>query len=180
MLGELTHSNQVLKVFSLLSLLLAVLCGGLVYVTATRPPVVLAIAPSGAALDKGVLPKPEDEIRAAMQRYVDLRYHWEPATVKQKLQEAEAFVLPSSLKAYQAAAVNIVKVSSEKAIAQKVYPDKFEVNFEKKAVLITGDRLTAIQGLAAAGALRLELTFEPGHRTYANPWGIYVSKEKEF
>jgi hypothetical protein len=45
--------------------------------------------------------------------------------------------------------------------------------------LITGDRVTSIQGLKAAGNLKLQLTFESGQRTKENPWGIYITKEKE-
>lgn len=179
MIAELTHSNQVLKVFALLSLLLAILCGGLVYVTATRPPVVLALAPSGEALKKSALPKAEDEIRAAIQRYVELRYHWEPESVKQKLQEAEVFVPAQSIKAYQAAVVNVSKFSIEKAVSQRVYPETIEVSLEKKIALVSGDRVTSIQGLKAAGNLRLELSFEYGVRTQGNPWGVYISKERE-
>lgn len=179
MLGELTHSNQVLKVFALLSLTLAILCGGLVYITATRPPVVLALAPSGDALEKTGLPRPEDEIRAAIQRYVELRYHWEPDTVKQKLQDAEAFIPAQSLKAYQAAVTNVSKFSIEKAVTQRIYPEVVEVSLERKIALVSGDRVTSIQGLKAAGNLRLELSFDNGLRTKGNPWGVYISKERE-
>jgi hypothetical protein len=39
--------------------------------------------------------------------------------------------------------------------------------------------VTSIQGLKAAGNLKLELTFESGSRTEGNPWGLYISKERE-
>ncbi|MCM2279259.1 MAG: hypothetical protein NDJ89_14385 [Oligoflexia bacterium] len=179
MLGELTHSNQVLKVFALLGLALALVCGGLLYVTATRPPVVLALSPSGASLEQTTLPKPEDEVREAIARYLELRYRWEPANVKQRLRGAEAFILPNSVRAYQAAVANVAKFSTEKAVAQRVYPEKIDVSLERRTAVITGDRVTAIQGLKAAGSLRLELGFESGTRSKENPWGIYVAKERE-
>lgn len=179
MLAEFTHSNQILKVFAVLGMALALVCGGLLYVTGTRPPVILALSPSGAALEQTALPKPEDEIRAAISRYIELRYRWEPATAKQKLHDAEAFVLPNSLKAYQTAMANIAKFAVEKAVAQRVYPEKFNVSVERKSALISGDRVTSIQGLKAAGNLRLELSFESGPRTKDNPWGVYISKERE-
>jgi hypothetical protein len=179
MLGELTHSNQVLKVFAFMGLAIALVCGGLLYLTATRPPLVLPLAATGEAIEKTTLPKPEDEIRAAINRYLELRYRWEPANVKQKLEQAQAFVLPNSVKAYQSAIANVAKFSTEKAVSQRVYPEKIEVNLDKKTVFITGDRVTAIQGLKAAGNLRLELGFDTGSRTRENPWGIYISKERE-
>jgi hypothetical protein len=39
--------------------------------------------------------------------------------------------------------------------------------------------VAAIQGLKAAGNLRLELSFEGGTRTKENPWGLYVSKNEK-
>jgi hypothetical protein len=39
--------------------------------------------------------------------------------------------------------------------------------------------VTTIQGLKAAGSLRLELSFESGSRAKENPWGLYIKEREE-
>ena len=51
-----------------------------------------------------------------------------------------------------------IKFSTSKAVAQRIYPDRVAVDLAKRTVSISGDRVTAIQCLKAAGDLRLELT----------------------
>lgn len=181
LVGSLSESNQFLKMFSILAGLIAiVLCVALLLVI-TRPPTVLPISAISAEEFRvsEKLPAPEQEVRAAIRRYLDRRYHWSPNDVKNQLAAAEAFILPANAKAYQTAAENVRRFSMEKVVSQKVYPEQIDVNVEKKLVRIRGDRLTEIQGLKAAGSLGLELSFESGPRTKENPWGVYITKEKE-
>ncbi len=178
-LSDLSHSNQFLKVFSLSCLCVLLLTIVAVLVLSSKAPVVLTLTPEGNRLEAATPPKAEDEIKAAIERYLDRRYKWEPENVKQRLFESEAFVLPGSRRAFQGAIANVIRFSTEKSVSQRVYPDKIIVSLEKKAALISGDRVTVIQGLKAAGNLRLELSFESGPRTRENPWGIYITKERE-
>ena len=178
-LGALSHSNQFLKLFSVATLVLSLLSITLVYVTGMRPPLILTFNTQGQSVNVAELPRPEDLIRAAIQQYIAYRYKWNPADVKQNLKTAEVFVHPSALSAYQAAVGNITKFSIEKAVSQRIYSEKIEVSLERKVVVVTGDRITAIQGIKAAGPLRLELAFENGPRTRENPWGLYITKERE-
>lgn len=179
MIGELLHSNQFLKVFSIGSLILVFMVLGLTMEIATREPLVITLGPDGKALERVAVPKAEDQIREGIKNYLDKRYEWNPETVKKKLKDSEEFITPQSLKAFQGAVVNVAKFSTEKIVSQRIYPDKIEVDLIKKTALITGDRVTSIQGLKAAGNLKLELSFESGPRTDANPWGIYIAKERE-
>lgn len=179
MLADLSHSNQFLKVFSLCLIGLCSLAILLATILGNKEPVVLTLTPSAGVMEVASLPKPESEVQAAVRAYIEKRYKWEPSTVVKRLQEAEYFVLPGSMKAYQLAVANIARFSTEKLVSQRVYPEKIIVNLEKRTVFITGDRITAIQGIKAAGDLRLELSFESGPRTEANPWGIFITKEKE-
>lgn len=179
MLGELMHSNQFLKFFSLVTLFMTILSLIVVLVALNKAPVILTLAPDGSIIEKTALPKAEDQIEKAVRRYLDLRYRWEPKTVQSKIKDAEEFILPSAKKAFDAATAPIVKFSTAKLVSQRVYPDRVAVSLENKSVLITGDRLTDIQGLRAAGNLKLTLFFEGGPRTPLNPWGIYITKEKE-
>lgn len=178
-LADLTHSNQFLKVFSLGAMGLCGLILALAMILGTKEPIVLTLAPSAALLDRVEMPKPEDEIRMAVRAYLEKRYMWDQTNVTKRLQEAESFVVPSAIKAYQAAVANVAGFSIEKLVAQKVYPEKLDVSLGKRTVVISGERTTTIQGLKAAGELKLELSFESGPRTKSNPWGVCISKEKE-
>ena len=179
MLGELMHSNQFLKVFSISALVLVFMVLGAIMVIATKEPLVITLGPDGKALERILVPKVEDQVREGIKHYLEKRYQWEPENVKQKLKETENFIDPSTLKFFQAAVSNIEKFSIEKIVSQKVYPLNIEINLTKKTALVTGDRITTIQGLKAAGNLKLELSFELGSRTKANPWGLYIVKEIE-
>lgn len=179
MLADLTHSNQFLKVFTLASLVLTILMLFAVILMATKQPTVITLNVDGKNLEKTLLPKAEDQIREGIKRYLEKRYQWEPENVIKKLKESEEFITPTSLKAFQSAVSNVAKFSVEKIVSQKVYPEKIEIDLKKQTALITGDRVTSIQGLKAAGNLKLELTFENGQRTKENPWGLYISKERE-
>jgi len=179
MMAELMHSNQFLKFFAIGELAALFMITVAVLVMATKEPLVIAISGDGKKIEQTVLPKAEDQIREALKRYLEKRYQWGPENVNQKLKESEEFITPQSLKAFQGAMVNITKFSKDKLVSQKVYPEKIEINLPKRTAFITGDRVTSIQGLKAAGNLRLELTFESGSRTEENPWGIYISKERE-
>ncbi len=178
-LAELSHSNQFLKMSAFCSYGICFLLIGLnVYQTA-KPPVVFSFAPDASIYQNAEMPKPENEIKQAVKMYLDKRYKWEPKTVRQQLANAKAFISTSSMQNYEKATINVSKFAIEKLVSQKVYPDKISVDLSKKTIAITGDRITSIQGLRAAGNLRLELSFEYGPRTVFNPWGIYISKEKE-
>lgn len=179
MIGQLMHSNQFLKVFSISSLVLVLMVVGVILFMATKEPMVITLGPDGKAIERTILPKAEDQIREGIKRYLEKRYQWEPENVIQKLKESEKFITPQALKAFQGAVSNVAKFSTEKLVSQRVYANSIEVNIAKNTAFITGDRVTSIQGLKAAGNLKLELTFESGPRTESNPWGLYISKERE-
>ena len=179
MIGEVMHTNQFLKVFSLTSLVLNLLLLGMTLFMILKNPLVITLSSNGSTLQQVSLPKVEDEIREAVKYYLGKRYHWNPEDVKLKMKETASFIAPTAIKAFSMAASNIVLFSTGKIVSQKIYPEKIEIEMNKKVALISGDRLTTIQGMKAAGDLKLELTFESGTRTKENPWGLYISKERE-
>ncbi|HXH74076.1 MAG TPA: hypothetical protein VNJ08_03880 [Bacteriovoracaceae bacterium] len=179
MMGQLMHSNQFLKVFSISSIVLVFMVLGVILVMASKEPMVITLAPDGKTIERTILPKAENQIREGIKRYLEKRYQWEPENVIQSLKESEQFITPQALKAFQRAVANVAKFSIDKLVSQRVYPNNIEVNLSKNTVYITGDRVTSIQGLKAAGDLKLELTFESSTRTIDNPWGLYISKERE-
>lgn len=178
-LGELAHSIQFLKVFSLSALGVSLLLTMTLALLVRRPPVILTLQPSAIPLDRVDAPRAVDQVRAAVARYIEKRYGWEPSTVSARLKEAQAFILPQSLKAFQGALAEVSRFSSERQVSQKAYPVDIRVDLAQRTVFVTGDRVTSIQGLKAAGDLKLALSFEDGPHTPENPWGVYITKERE-
>ena len=179
MIGQLIHSNQFLKVFSAIALMLSLLLVILLFKMPGREPTVIPLSQDAVELRIGSMPKAEEEVKRAISKYVGTRYQWEPENVKERLETAKAFIASQSMKAYLTAIANLVQFSTQKTVAQRVYPGEIEVSLEKGTVTVFGDRITTIQGLKAAGNLNLELSFESGPRTKENPWGVYITREKE-
>ena len=179
MLANLSQSNQFYKLFSLIALLFALISLVIATSLINKDPIVLTLTTEGKVLEKAQPTKVEDLTREAISHYLEKRYSWEPSNIQEKLKDSSYFISPTSQKAFAVAMENITRFSKEKQVTQKVYPSKIVVNVADGTVLITGDRVTSVQGLKAAGNLKLQLSFESGKRTELNPWGIYITKEKE-
>ena len=179
MLSDLTYKYHVLVVLSLGSLVVAALSMIVAFALSTKAPTVMAFSQNAQLLEKSELPKPEDEIKLAITRYINFRYKWDAKTVSENIKKAESFIESKSLAAFQNNMASVVKFSLDRDVLQRVYPNDMKVDLKTQTVFITGDRVTSIQGLKAAGNLNLALEFESGPRTSNNPWGIYITKEKE-
>lgn len=179
MVGELRHSVQFLKLFSVGMLMISLFLAGIIMSLVTDELPVITLDSCGNTKEQTVLPKAEDQIREGLKYYLGKRYQWGPDNVVKKLKESEDFITPQAVRAFQTAVATVSKFSVDKIVTQRVYPDKIDIDLKKGTALVTGDRVTSIQGLKAAGDMRLELSFESGPRTKANPWGLYISKERE-
>lgn len=179
MMASLIHSNQFLKMFSLYALTLVLVTTIAFTVVATREPLVITLDTQGKIVEQMKAAKPEEHIAEAIRRYLNFRYKWEPKNVIMKLKSSEAFILPGTLKVFHNDLARVAKFSTEKIVSQTIYPEIVEIDIQKKSALVKGERITSIQGLKAAGELKLELLFESGPRTKENPWGIYITKELE-
>lgn len=179
MLADLSHSNQFLKMFAVGSLVVSVGLMVVVFVALARKPIVIALTENAGVLETVDMPKPEAEIRRAVLAYIERRYNWTSATVDQNLDRARAFVSSQFAQNYLQGVSNVRKFSKEKGVTQRAFASGLTVDLKRRVVSIAGDRITEIQGLRAAGALNLELSFQSGPRTSDNPWGVYVVKETE-
>lgn len=179
MMSNLIHSNQFLKMFSFYALTLVLVTTIAFTVVATREPLVITLDTQGKVIEQTKTAKPEDQIAEAIKRYLNYRYKWEPKNVMMKLKSSEAFILPGTLKVFHNDLARVARFSTEKVVSQTIYPEIVEVDIDKKSAHVKGERITSIQGLKAAGELKLELLFESGPRTKENPWGIYITKELE-
>ena len=179
-LAELSHSNQFLKMSAFSAYLICILLLVIICYQAFKPAAVLTLSPDGSLYQEAPRPDPKVEIERAVREYLKYRYNWTPKTVGAQVGRAGDFILSSTKRAFEGSMQNIIRFSVDKIVAQRVYPVEMQVDLKKGVVVVSGDRITSIQGLKAAGDLRLELGFESGPRTEQNPWGVYISKEKEF
>jgi hypothetical protein len=179
MLASLVYKNEMLKFFAIAAMFTSILVIIVLTQVVSKKPVVIPLGESGEYLNEGPMPKPDTEVRRAINAYIELRYKWDPKNVDSKLKSAENFIAPQSLKAYRTQIANVAKFSKEKLVTQKIYPSDMAIDLESHKVRITGDRLTSVQGLKAAGDLTLELEYQGGDRSKENPWGIFITKEKE-
>ncbi|HXH75398.1 MAG TPA: hypothetical protein VNJ08_10565 [Bacteriovoracaceae bacterium] len=179
MMSDLIHSNQFLKIFSIISSMITLSLVIVHLMQMYQGPVVITLNQKAEVLTQDSLPKAEVEIEKALREYIKLRYFWSPKTVNSNLKEAQVFILPNFAKVYEEAMAGVVKFSKEKMVSQKVYPEVIEVNLAKKVAFVRGDRITAFQNIRATGELKLTLYFESGMRTEKNPWGVYISKVQE-
>ncbi len=178
-LAELSHSNQFLKMSAFSSYLICGLLTVLLFYQALRPVEVLTLAPDGSVYQETPKPDAKLEVERAVREYLKYRYNWSPKTVKSQVDQARNFILSSTQSAFNSSMKDVVRFSAEKNVSQRVYPVNVSVDLKKSIVTLLGDRITGIQEMKAAGDLRLELSFESGPRTEINPWGVYISKERE-
>lgn len=178
-MGSLIHKNELLKFFAIGTLILCILSITVLRAVVSKPPIVIPLASTGEIFTGGPMPAPESEIERAINEYLDLRYIWEPKTVETNLKRAESFIASQSLKAYQTQIANVVRFSKEKMVSQKIFVGNVNVDLATHKIQITGDRITSIQGFKASGDLTLELDYVCGDRSKENPWGIFITKEKE-
>lgn len=179
MLADLSHSNQFLKMFAVGSLALSLVLSALVFVAFARKPIVIAMTESADILRQVELPKPESEVRQAILAYVERRYNWTSQTVDQQLEKAQTFVASANMQSFLQGTSNVKRFSKEKVVTQRAYASNVAVDLKRGVAFVSGDRITEIQGMRAAGALNLELSFQSGPRNSGNPWGIYIFKESE-
>lgn len=178
-LAELSHSNQFLKMSAFAAYSICALLLVLSFYQAAKQPTVLTLAPDASLYQEAPKPDPKIEVERAVLDYLKYRYNWTPKNVGSQIEKAMAFILPSTKRVFETSMQNVIRFSTEKIVAQRTYPVDVQVDLKTGVVVLSGDRITSIQGLKAAGDLRLELTFESGPRTEQNPWGVYIVREKE-
>ncbi len=178
-MAELIHSNQFLKLFSLLSFALLILALIAIILLSSRAPYVIAFDTVANQMKAESLPDAKFMVEKALRAYMNHRYDWTPEDVRKKLKEAREFINSSNSSAFEVSTSRVAEFSLSKKVSQRVFPTKVYVDLKAQKAFIDGDRVTSIMGIRADGGLKLELHFRPGPHTKANPWGVYVAKEVE-
>jgi hypothetical protein len=177
-MADLLHSNQFLKMFSIYALILSIITASAVIFLATRDPIVITLDSEARELSK-VKPSVEKMVKECVKSYLEVRYNWSPQNIKSNLSRAELFIHQNAMKSYQGSISKVIKFGIERSVSQTLYTDNIVIDINRKVAIIYGNRITAIQGLRAVGAFKLELSFESGIHTQSNPWGVYITQEKE-
>ena len=177
-MAELIHSNQFLKLFSLLSLVLLIFSLTAIILLSTKKPQVMAFNLNGEKLSEE-LPKAEKMVERAIREYIKHRYEWGPKEVTEKLKKAKSFITKKHESTYLKSTSKVAKFSMSKKVHQRVFPTNIDVDLKKKIVHIRGERITSIMGIRAVGSLNLKLHFANGLHTQKNPWGVYITREVE-
>lgn len=150
-------------------------------VLALRGPVLIAISKEVTQkLDVGE-PDPEQlmrEIIRAITNYLKTRHNWDWNSVEAKTKAASFYVASNYREKYLVATAEQIRVSKEKEIAQKFFPDEPKLNMKAKTAKVRADRILIVSGVRAAQALDLEIGFALGERTADNPEGIYITSER--
>lgn len=150
-------------------------------VLALRGPVLIAISKEVTQkLDVGE-PDPEQLIREivrAITNYLKTRHNWDWNSVEAKTKAASFYVASNYREKYLVATAEQIRVSKEKEIAQKFFPDEPKLNMKAKTAKVRADRILIVSGVRAAQALDLEIGFALGERTADNPEGIYITSER--
>ncbi len=178
-MAELIHSNQFLKLFSLISLAVLILAFATIILMTTRAPAVIAFDMTANTLEAQKLPDVKLLIERAVVEYIKHRYDWTPNNVNQKLDKARSFINGSHESAFTQATRKVADFSHDKKVIQRAFPTDIQIDLKNQTAKVVGERVTSIMGIRAAGELKVELHFTSGPHTKANPWGVYISKEVE-
>jgi len=179
MLSSIGQAHEVMKFSLVVTIVLFLLTLVILIYQVSKDPLVLTFNTSAERLTPNDMPKLEGQVTQAVKYYIDHRYNWEPSDIEKKLSISRLLVKDSVRDLFSKAVIPIISFSKERNVTQKVYVSETGLNLSKKSILINGDRITSVQGLKAVGNFKLELSFDYGERTLHNPWGIYITKEKE-
>lgn len=178
--GSEEAQNHFLKGLLLFFGVLCTVEGAALAVLGSRKPVVFAVTPGDTRPLRDELPVSElleQEVRRTATAFLAARYTWEWGNIEGKISLAAKFVAPESLKTFLAELRQQAKAAREKRISQRLHVTELSIDLKAKSIRAAGDRILSIGGLKVASSLEVELKYELGLRTEANPSGVYIAGE---
>ncbi len=179
--GEEMAQNRILKGLLLLLIVLSAIQTMALVVLSLRMPMVVAVSSSDS---RSLLEVPagleviEREARRVVARYAQAHHEWDYSNINEKMREAAKLVHSDFEKQFSKANREQIKIAKEKKVAQKFYVSDLQIDMMSRTATLSGDRILIIEGLRATNPMSLEIAFDLGPRTEANPEGIYVTSEK--
>jgi hypothetical protein len=150
-------------------------------ILALRSPVLIAISEKVTQELEVKKPSSEQlmrELIRAVTNYLKTRHNWNWNTVEAQTKAASFYIAKSFRDKYLIATAEQVRVSKEKQIAQKFFPENPKIDMKTKTARVKAERILIVSGVRAAQALDLEIGFALGERTVNNPEGVYITSEK--
>lgn len=177
--GEEQAQNGTLKlVASLQCLALAAACAAIV-VLVFRGPVVVALEADESSLVSGEVAQSQIQAEAdrVVRSFIRDHYNWDAKSVEASFARAASYVASGFQKDFLAENTQQVKLAREKNLTQKFFVVDASFDGATRKVRVLGERIIVVDGLRAASPLELEVGFEYGPRTEANPEGVYITSE---
>jgi len=174
--------NLILKWILIFALVIILVETATLTVLALRRPTLVAIGDTETRLLTLSPPKPEllrSELERMLKLYVEAHYNWDFTTIEKAHENAARYVADQFRKSFIASNAEQVKLAKERKVVQHVYVSgPVLIDVDKMMAKITLDRIFSVEGIKATAPLTLEIGFDYGPRTAANPEGIYVTSEK--
>ncbi|MBX3032934.1 MAG: hypothetical protein KF865_03350 [Bdellovibrionaceae bacterium] len=150
-------------------------------VLALRGPVLIAISKEATQRLEPKEPDTEQlmrELIRAITNYLKTRHNWDWNSVEAQTKAASSYVASDFREKYLVATSEQIRVSKEKQVAQRLYPDEPKIDMKNKTAVVHAERILIVSGVRAAQSLDLEIGFSLGERTINNQEGIYITSEK--
>lgn len=181
--GTETAQNRFLK--GLVAFLIA-LCGIEALAVAAlglRGPVIFAVSEAESRKLEQKPPRKElleIETRRVVSAYLRQHHNWEWSDIEAVFQATSWLVAPDFAPKFLQANAAQLKIAKEKKLSQRFHfdPSKIAIDAGTKTARVTGDRILIVEGLRATNPMTLEVGFDFGNRTEANPEGIYIVSEE--
>lgn len=180
--GSEESQNVVLKWFVIGLLFLALFLTVALTILACRKPKLIALNNQATAVLK-IVPPGEEILRAELERvvreYAVTHYTWDYTTIESAHEKAAHYVAPAFRSSFMKTNEEQIRFVKEKKVSQRVYlPIPPTIETKKLTARVRLDRVYQIEGLSGSAPFTLDLAFEYGPRTGANPEGIYITDEK--
>ncbi len=117
------------------------------------------------------------EITNTITRFIKLRHNWNDKTIEINLKKSTQLIAHQFKAKFFKANKENIKTAKSKKITQKFYLSEIKIDFKKKEVQVTGDRILIVEGLRATQPMTFKLKYTFGDRTLENPEGIYITHE---
>lgn len=178
MVTDLAAQNHFLKILTYSLTGIVTLLIILVVFLLKKAPDVIAIDPSGTVASVSS-ELHVSHVEAAVTKYLEYRYSWNPQNIDQQLNLAQSFIYSSLTTSFRKSLTETIRFVKNRNVNQRVYPNQIKVDLKNRTVTVLADRFTEFDSLKAATVLKTRLNFDLDSATDKNPWGIYFTKETE-
>jgi hypothetical protein len=120
----------------------------------------------------------EGDIKRALERYLQLRYSWNLATIEEQLTDAADFLIAAQKRDFLKTIRPEVAKARRQNLAQRFFVERLQIDKKTKTATIEGWQLLFLGKSALPPKTTVEkIGYELGNRTPENPDGVYILSE---